>query len=98
MQPQWVPTAHDIASARITDFAAFVTARTGDVYPDYQALWQWSVDDIAGFWQAVWDYFELGETAGEVLGSREMPGAQWFAGTRLNYVDQIIRMAQFGRP
>ncbi|MFD4457020.1 acetoacetate--CoA ligase [Nocardia sp. NPDC058480] len=98
MQPQWVPTAHDIASARITDFAAFVTARTGDVYPDYQALWQWSVDDIAGFWQAVWDYFELGETAGAVLGSREMPGAQWFAGTRLNYVDQIIRMAQFGRP
>ncbi|MFD4439182.1 acetoacetate--CoA ligase [Nocardia sp. NPDC058519] len=98
MQPQWVPNAHDVASARITDFAAFVTARTGDEYPDYQALWQWSVDDIAGFWQAVWDYFELGETAGEVLGSREMPGAEWFAGTRLNYVDQIIRMAQFGRP
>ncbi|MFE9784846.1 acetoacetate--CoA ligase [Nocardia salmonicida] len=98
MQPQWVPNAHDVASARITDFAAFVTARTGEEYPDYQALWRWSVDDIAGFWQAVWDYFELGETAGEVLGSREMPGAQWFPGTRLNYVDQIIRMAQFGRP
>ncbi|MEV0541365.1 acetoacetate--CoA ligase [Nocardia salmonicida] len=98
MQPQWVPNAHDVASARITDFAAFVTARTGEEYPDYQALWRWSVDDIAGFWQAVWDYFELGETAGEVLGSREMPGAQWFPGTRLNYVDQVIRMAQFGRP
>ncbi|MGY0501695.1 acetoacetate--CoA ligase [Nocardia sp. FBN12] len=98
MQPQWVPSAHDVASARITDFATFVTARTGDEYPDYQALWQWSVDDIAGFWQAVWDYFELGETAGEVLGSRAMPGAEWFPGTRLNYVDQIIRMAQFGRP
>ncbi|TCK00098.1 acetoacetate--CoA ligase [Nocardia alba] len=98
MQPQWVPSAQDIASARITDFAAFVTARTGDRYPDYQALWQWSVDDIAGFWQAVWDYFELGATAGEVLGSQEMPGARWFPGTRLNYVDQIIRMAQFGRP
>ncbi|MGC4989177.1 acetoacetate--CoA ligase [Nocardia salmonicida] len=98
MQPQWVPNAHDVASARITDFAAFVTARTCEEYPDYQALWRWSVDDIAGFWQAVWDYFELGETAGEVLGSREMPGAQWFPGTRLNYVDQVIRMAQFGRP
>ncbi len=98
MQPQWEPTAQDIASARITDFAAFVTARTGDEYPDYQALWQWSVDDIEGFWQAVWDYFELGENAGTVLGSREMPGAEWFPGTRLNYVDQIIRMAQFGRP
>ncbi|WP_410870781.1 acetoacetate--CoA ligase [Nocardia sp. A7] len=98
MQPQWVPNAHDVASARITDFATFVTARTGDEYPDYRALWQWSVDDVADFWQAVWDYFELGETAGEVLGSREMPGAQWFPGTRLNYVDQVIRMADFSRP
>lgn len=98
MQPQWAPTADDIASARITDFAAFVSARTGDDYPDYQSLWQWSVDDVEGFWQAVWDYFELGETAGAVLGSRDMPGAEWFPGTRLNYVDQIIRMAQFGRP
>ncbi|MFE3546043.1 acetoacetate--CoA ligase [Nocardia sp. NPDC059177] len=98
MQPQWEPTAQDIASARITDFAAFVSGRTGEQYPDYQSLWQWSVDDIAGFWQALWDYFELGEHAGEVLGSREMPGARWFPGTRLNYVDQIIRMAQPGRP
>ncbi|MFD3703762.1 acetoacetate--CoA ligase [Nocardia sp. NPDC058658] len=98
MQPLWVPNAHDIASARITDFATFVTARTGVEYPDYQALWQWSVNDVEGFWQAVWDYFELGETAGEVLESREMPGAQWFPGTRLNYVDQVIRMAQFGHP
>ncbi|MDO3649797.1 acetoacetate--CoA ligase [Nocardia mangyaensis] len=98
MQPQWEPTAQDIASARVTDFAAFVSARTGDEYPDYQALWQWSVDDVTGFWQALWDYFELGETAGEVLGAREMPGARWFPGTRLNYVDQIIRMAQPGRP
>ncbi|MFE1593562.1 acetoacetate--CoA ligase [Nocardia sp. NPDC058705] len=98
MQPQWVPNAHDIASARITDFATFVTARTGIEYPDYQALWQWSVADVEGFWQAVWDYFELGETAGDVLASREMPGAQWFPGTRLNYVDQVIRMAQFGHP
>ncbi|APE37291.1 acetoacetate--CoA ligase [Nocardia mangyaensis] len=98
MQPQWEPTAQDIASARVTDFAAFVSARTGDEYPDYQALWRWSVDDVTGFWQALWDYFELGETAGEVLDTREMPGARWFPGTRLNYVDQIIRMAQPGRP
>ncbi|WP_336084321.1 acetoacetate--CoA ligase [Nocardia sp. SSK8] len=98
MQPQWEPSAQDIASARITDFAAFVSRRTGEQYPDYQSLWQWSVDDIAGFWQALWDYFELGETAGEVLGSRAMPGASWFPGTRLNYVDQIIRMARPDRP
>ncbi|MFE6919892.1 acetoacetate--CoA ligase [Nocardia sp. NPDC057663] len=98
MQPQWEPNAQDIASARITDFAAFVGARTGKAYPGYRALWQWSVDDIAGFWQALWEYFELGPIADGVLGGREMPGAQWFPGTRLNYVDQIIRQARPDRP
>ncbi|MEV0331562.1 acetoacetate--CoA ligase [Nocardia sp. NPDC050717] len=98
MQPQWEPTAQDIASARITDFAAFVSGRTGQEYPDYQALWQWSVDDIAAFWQALWEYFELGPIADGVLGDRSMPGAQWFPGTRLNYVDQIIRQARPDRP
>ncbi|MFD6158672.1 acetoacetate--CoA ligase [Nocardia sp. NPDC060256] len=98
MQPQWVPTEQDIADARITDFAKFVEGRTGVATPDYQALWQWSVDELAEFWRAVWDYFELGEVAGEVLASAEMPGAQWFPGTRLNYVDQLIRQFRSDRP
>ncbi|CAM3972634.1 acetoacetate--CoA ligase [Nocardia ninae] len=98
MQPQWVPTEQDIADARITDFARFVTARTGRAVPDYHALWQWSVAEIAEFWHAVWDYFELGDTAGEVLADAEMPGAQWFPGTRLNYVDQVVRQFRTDRP
>ncbi|WP_194831878.1 acetoacetate--CoA ligase [Nocardia sp. XZ_19_369] len=98
MQPQWVPTEQDIADARITDFARFVTARTGRAVPDYHALWQWSVEEIAEFWHAVWDYFELGDIAGEVLADAEMPGAQWFPGTRLNYVDQVVRQFRTDRP
>ncbi|MFI2284450.1 acetoacetate--CoA ligase [Nocardia beijingensis] len=98
MQPQWVPTAADIAAARITDFARFVAERTGVRAADYHALWQWSVEDLAGFWHALWDYFELGDIAGDVLASAQMPGAQWFPGTRLNYVDQVIRQLHTDRP
>ncbi|WP_405160561.1 acetoacetate--CoA ligase [Nocardia sp. NBC_01499] len=98
MQPQWVPTEQDIADARITDFAKFVEKRTGVAAPDYHTLWQWSVDELADFWHAVWDYFELGDIAGEVLASAEMPGAQWFPGTRLNYVDQVVRQFRTDRP
>ncbi|MGW5725763.1 acetoacetate--CoA ligase [Nocardia beijingensis] len=98
MQPQWVPTEADIAAARITDFARFVAERTGVRAADYHALWQWSVEDLAGFWHALWDYFELGDIAGEVLASAQMPGAQWFPGTRLNYVDQVIRQLRTDRP
>lgn len=98
MQPQWVPTEQDIADAEITEFAKFVAARTGVSAPDYHTLWQWSVDNLAEFWHAVWDYFELGEVAGEVLASTEMPGAQWFPGTKLNYVDQVVRQLRSDRP
>ncbi|MGE0780692.1 AMP-binding protein, partial [Mycolicibacterium sp.] len=96
--PQWVPTDRDVADARITDFTRFVEQRTGSSFPDYHALWRWSVDDIEGFWAALWDYFDLGERAPTVLQGTGMPGARWFPGTTLNYVDQIVRNARTDRP
>ena len=52
---------------------------------DYDALWRWSVTDLEGFWSSLWDFFEVrAHTPYEqVLGSREMPGAEWFPGARL---------------
>ncbi|MEV0062496.1 acetoacetate--CoA ligase [Nocardia sp. NPDC050718] len=96
--PQWVPGDPDIERARITDFARFVAARHGVEVADYRSLWQWSVDDLAGFWGAIWDYFDLGERATEILADTGMPGAQWFPGTRVNYVDQVVRQARTDRP
>lgn len=96
--PQWTPTEQDVDSAIVTDFARFVARRTGTQFPDYHALWQWSVDDIEGFWAALWDYFELGQRPGRVLEDAEMPGARWFPGATLNYVDQVARHARTDRP
>ena len=96
--PQWTPTEADIAGARVTDFARFVQRRTGLDLPDYRSLWHWSVDDVNGFWAALWDYFELGVRPDAALASTEMPGAQWFPGTELNYVDQVVSNARSDRP
>jgi acetoacetyl-CoA synthetase len=98
VSPQWVPTDADRAKARVTDFARFVGARTGVETTDYRALWRWSVDDPDGFWAALWDYFELGERPDTVLASDRIPGAVWFPGTQINYVDQIVRNATDDRP
>ena len=96
--PQWQPTERDIEDARVTDFARFVQQRTGAPVADYRSLWQWSVDDPAAFWGALWEYFELGDLPDRVLDNAEMPGARWFPGVRLNYVDQIVRNAGSDRP
>jgi acetoacetyl-CoA synthetase len=28
-------------------------------FADYEALRRWSVTDLDGFWQSIWDYFDL---------------------------------------
>src|SRR4051794_23628195 len=59
-------------------------------FDTYDELWQWSVTDLEGFWGALWDRYGLGER-GAVLASEQMPGAQWFPGTQVNYAEQVFR-------
>ncbi len=66
-------------------------------FSDYAELWRWSVEDLEGFWGSLWERFELGPAPQRVLGSREMPGAEWFPGTRLNYAEHLFRRARPGR-
>jgi acetoacetyl-CoA synthetase len=65
----------------------------GLTFDSYDALWKWSVTDLAGFWQSIWDYFDLQSPVPHqaVLGERKMPGAKWFDGAQFNYVRQVFR-------
>ena len=60
---------------------------------DYAALHRWSVQDVAGFWQAMWDHFGLESPTPvtAVLSQARMPGARWFEGAELNYAAQVRR-------
>jgi acetoacetyl-CoA synthetase len=60
-------------------------------FDTYGALWRWSVSDLDGFWASIWDRFGVGERGDTVLVSREMPGAQWFPGTLVNYAEHVFR-------
>lgn len=72
-------------------------ARAAGLPPDdYAGLHRWSVTEPARFWRAVWEHFDvrgtgLGEGDAAVLADPTMPGAQWFPGVRLNYVEQVLR-------
>src|SRR5918992_4562360 len=58
---------------------------------DYHELWRWSVDDLEGFWAAIWDRFDVGSQYERVLADASMPGAVWFPGARLNYAERLFR-------
>jgi acetoacetyl-CoA synthetase len=62
-------------------------------FEDYEELWRWSVEDLERFWRAVWEYFDVQSSAPpeRVLGSREMPGAEWFPGACVNYAEHVFR-------
>lgn len=83
--PLWEPPDELVAGSTMTRFM-----RAHD-FDSYEALWEWSVEDLEGFWAAIWDFFDVGERSGPVLASRDMPGARWFPEVRLNYAEQVFR-------
>ncbi|MFJ9779616.1 acetoacetate--CoA ligase [Amycolatopsis sp. NPDC101161] len=62
----------------------------GHGFDSYEDLWRWSVTDLEGFWAKVWDHFEVRGSYDRVLGSAEMPGAEWFPGAELNYAEHVL--------
>ena len=71
----------------------WLAAERGLRFDSYAALHAWSVTDLNAFWQSIWDYFCLQSPTphSAALGHNAMPGAQWFAGARLNYAAQVFR-------
>ncbi|MEY2441573.1 MAG: acetoacetyl-CoA synthetase, partial [bacterium] len=59
----------------------------------YAELWRWSVRDIEGFWASIAEYFDVRfvQAPRAVLGSRQMPGTQWFPGSTLSYPEHVFR-------
>jgi acetoacetyl-CoA synthetase len=92
----WTPTEERIEQASLTRFARWAAASRGvgldPAHPSYDALWQWSVDDLEGFWSAIWEFFDVKASAPYegVLGARDMPGAEWFRGAQLNYAEHVF--------
>jgi len=94
----WTPSQERIADANMTAFMAWLKQTRGLDFGGYAELWQWSVTDLEGFWQAIWDYndivVESPPTA--ALGSKTMPGAEWFPGASLNYAENVLHRERPG--
>ncbi|GAA2992563.1 acetoacetate--CoA ligase [Streptosporangium longisporum] len=85
----WEPSPEVVKNARITRYMHWLGRSA-----DYEALWLWSVEAPAEFWTSIWDYFKVvGDRGHGPVLSGEMPGAEWFGGSTLNYAANALRRA-----
>lgn len=96
----WQPSREQMAASRLAAYQQWLQQHRGLAFAGYEALWQWSVDQLDDFWASIWDFFEVQADGSPqpVLGARQMPGAQWFPNARLNYAEHIFRNASTARP
>ena len=94
----WTPDAARIERAQLTRFMDWLARERGRRFDDYASLWRWSVQDLEGFWSALWQYFDIRASVppARALGRRTMPGAEWFPGARLNYAENVLSRARPG--
>ena len=93
-KPIWAPAPEDLASSNITHFTSWLREKRGvQIAEDYLAVWGWSVDHLDEFWSAIWDYFDIQSPTRfqDVLTGTDMPGARWFDGAQVSFVEHLFR-------
>ena len=96
----WTPDPAAAAETTVARFMRWLAAERGHTFGTNEELRRWSVTDLDGFWAAVWDFFNVHSTQPyeRVLSERVMPGAVWFAGSRVNYAEHLLRYERSAAP
>lgn len=80
------------AGSVIGDYLDWLEHQRHKHFDQYDDLYAWSVSDLDGFWQSIWDYFGVRSHHPHttVLADSRMPGAVWFPGATLNWAEHAI--------
>ncbi|MBB4265314.1 acetoacetate--CoA ligase [Roseospira visakhapatnamensis] len=92
-EPLWSPSEAGIRASTMMAFMDQVNQAHGLSLSDYDSLYQWSIDQPAAFWSAVWDFCGLiGEKGAVVVDDvSRMPGARWFPEGSINMARNLLR-------
>lgn len=96
----WQAKPQECEQSHLHHYTGWLKAEKGLSFEHYEALWQWSVDDVPAFWQSLWQYFRILHDAPyhSVLEGSEMPEYRWFEGATLNYAAHVFRWKTDQRP
>ena len=91
----WEPSEELKENSNISQYMRWLEENKGLSFEGYKELWEWSVAELEEFWASIWEYFDVqaSKPYSQVLGSRQMPGAEWFPDAELNYAEHVFRNA-----
>jgi acetoacetyl-CoA synthetase len=92
-KPLWSPSARGVADANITAFITALNTAYKLKLRTYHDLWQWSVDNLEEFWDAIWQFGGvIGERGKRTLADGDrMPGARFFPDAKINFAENLLR-------
>jgi acetoacetyl-CoA synthetase len=90
----WTPSRERAAGSHLARFIGCVNARHGRRISTYDELHAWSIDEPAQFWRELATFSDTRAEWGSepvLQQPQAMPGARWFAGTRLSFAENLLR-------
>jgi acetoacetyl-CoA synthetase len=90
----WSPSQERVHSSNMFHFMQWINERHGKYFTRYDQLYQWSVQNIADFWESWWHYTNIKASRPYIRildDATKMPGAKWFEGARLNFAENLLR-------
>jgi acetoacetyl-CoA synthetase len=89
----WQPSQQEIEASTLFSFMHFLREHYQFSGNHYIQLHQWSIQNKALFWKAVWLFFDVQGNPGNTVieNSNAMPGAKWFPDAQLNFAQNLLR-------
>ena len=90
----WTPSEERIKQTNMYRFMQKVNDKYNKNFNDYDALYQWSTDNLEDFWATLWNFAEINASSPweKVIDDpAKMPGAKWFQGAHLNFAQNLLR-------
>jgi len=91
-QPIWKPSKQRIESANLTRFMTQLAENGHGDFADYDALWDWSVENLEDFWAEFWDFGGVIGTKGEEVleNPKQLMEARFFPDAKVNFAENIL--------
>lgn len=91
-QPLWAPSQERIDSTLLKQFMVQVNASHHRDFQSYDDLWQWSIEEVESFWEALWAFCSVkGEKKGPVLTNKDdLFNSAFFPESTLNYAENLL--------